>query len=1237
MKVHRRTAAWTCAVLLVLSLAGWTWHVTRPAYLLPELRNRFQSLLAEGWEVEIDAVDYDVSAGLVRVEGLRLYRDGRRKKPAILIPRAEFETRVWALAQLRLTDVRISDPEVVLERSPEGRFSLEDAFKPGAGGEGVGGRPHIHVQGGSVRFEDESLLAAGEAVRLDVESIDWAESPAGKPSAISAVLTERGSAAAGGAGALGRVVVGGDLPLSPQGIHVAVEKFEFDQALRDRLSDGVKEQIALVSVDGTFGEGPDKPGLQFDAARGKDGPSMSFTLRPRGVNFLFKEFPLLFRGLTGDAIWKDGALRLDHFVLYYDAAEFHVNGSVERIATDARCDLQFWARNFYLDRALRRTLPPSVNRVFDAYDFAGVIDVTAAPPGEEGSYDSWIRRTREGGPLELQITARLADGEMSYRGYVGEDGARHGFDWPLTGITGQVSVTYPVDAEGAYEIFLRDVVGRRGDTVVTAHGSVKEWPKKRAAVDILIEAGNVPLDDDIRAASPAMERIFRRWSPRGKASRIQVHVQQVADVDHGAQESVIVELDGKAGFTYDRLPVPLDGVSGTIRDRHPLVEGRRASVLEIDAVQGTTADGSSIAAGGTIEGDRDPRLHVRVDARALFLNGAIETALRERKDALANAVAVWDRIRPTGPVDAVVEVTGTESKMREVYRVGLRGGAIEGWGDVKFAVAGLEGTVDVTPEAVRLRGVRGLHDGRDVVLDGTISDPGGTATLDLRIDAAGVALDASAREILGPVAERLEGYFATVKPKEGLRGDASVHLTGPAQDLEAAVRLSDLRGGLAPFDLRDFTLDGGAARYEKGVVTLEGLQAAVGDRRFTVDRGRLDLDRKEGELAIVVRRLRFPQDLVGILAEDTAASLADAVPDRFMHSEDLRILLSKEWRRVEMRGPASLSPRKEGSTGGLELEGDFLLAPLVLERGAGKDDPTAVSGTVDFTRGALHAGVQFLELEGRLELGGSLGTGGEGIKVRMLDTKGRVEGRELSDTSGDLLIGGGHFLANGIRGTLARGQLGASVEVGGERGGYEVKVSLVNAGARSLFAPADPESKLLGQVSIDYRVGSQTGKVEDLGGHGRVDIANARLLEVPVFLRLFSFLNMQEAPVFDKGRLVFDVVKDRLSFSEIELDSPVLGLHKASGQSSAWMDGRLAIKLTPDIKAKVDPSFLIKPFVGFFNMFRIFTLYVGGTIQNPTVSYVFLGDLFIQDAKGRARSDLPPWATPVDRRPAWDF
>jgi len=1245
MKFHRRSAAWTCAFLVVLSLAGWTWRVTRPEHLRPEIERLARSFLALGWDVRIDAVDYDLAEGLVRIEGLRIFRKEARHDVVVRIPKAEFETRLWTLAQMRLLgDVRLYDPEVVVERNAAGEFVLGSAFAVGEGGGEGGARPRITVEGGLVRFRDPALLGVGEEVRLDVASIDWDESRSGKPSPIKAVFLERGSLLRRGAGSLGRVAVSGDLPISAQGLHVTVDRFECDEFLRERLSAAVKEQIAPISVIGTFGEGSGKPGLQVDVAKGKEGLSYAFTLRPRGVNILYDRFPLLFTGTRGDATWKDGALRLDHFALYYATAEIRVNGSVDRISGDARCDLQFWARNFYLDRALRKALPPAVNRVWDAYDFAGVVDLTAAPPGEPGSYDSWIRRRTEGGPLELQITARFVDGEMSYRGYPGEDGVRRGFDWPLTGITGQVTVTSPVDSDGAFEIHLQDVVGRRGDTQVTAHGSVKEWPGGSASVDISIEAGNVPLDQDMRDASPAMERIFHRWSPRGKASRILVHVDQVPGVDHGAHESVTVEMDGKAGFTYEDFPVPLEEVSGTIRDGHPLLDGNRTSVLEIDAVRGSTSDGAAIEASGTIQGEDDPHLNLRVDARTLFLDGVLETAIRERKATLAAAVDVWDRLRPSGPVDAVIEVAGTESRRRETYHVTLRGGSVQGWGDVKYPVAALEGIVDVSPEEIRIRDVRGLHDGSVVRLDGAVADPGGAARLDLGITADGIPLDESAKGILGHVAERLGGYFATVKPKAGLTGNVDLRLTGPAEDIEAAVRLSNLRGGLAPLDLRDFALEGGAARYAKGVVTLEGLQGAMGDRRVTVERGRLDLDRGEGDLDLVVRRLRFPRDLLGILEEDTTKSIEDALPGRFIHSEDLHILLTREWRRIEMRGHATLSPQKEGSMGGLGLEGNFLLGPLVLDRGAGPGDPTAVSGAVDFTRGALEAGVKFDEMEGRLDLGGSLGPGGEGIRARMSGAKGRVEGRELRDTAGDLLLKEGLFRATGLVGTLARGQLGASVEVGGDRGGYEVKVALANAGARALFAPANPDSRLVGQVSIDYRVATPTGRIEDLGGRGSVDIANAELLDVPVFFHLFSFLKFQKPPVFNSGRIVFDVKGDRFIFDQLDLESSELGLHKAVGQSQAWTDGRLAIRLRPDIKSISEPWFLFKIPLGLLNlatrpMFeRLYTLYVGGTIQHPEVSHSFFHLIFKTDDKSdHPRPVLPPPATPLEMRPEWGF
>ncbi len=1248
MRIHRRTAVWLCAVAIVLSVAVTGWFVTRPAYLGKQLQGYLHGLLSEGWEVQLGPVDYDIRRGLVSVEGLTLLRAGPRPEVVLRVPSLEVETRLWELVvNHRVTELRLRDPELLVEYAG-GNFTDAGCLRSTGAGEAAPPRPRVRVQGGLIRIRAPEYLAEGEEVRLAMESIDWDESRSGGPSTIRGSLVEQGSAARGGSGALGRVAIDGELPLSPLGVHMRVEKFECDEYLKERLALPIREkQLKRVSLDGTFGDGAAAAGFQLDVAKAVDAksPTLTFVLRPRGVNFLLEDLPVLFTGVTGDASWQvDGAIRLDHFVLFYNSGEIRVNGSADSVAGAPRFALQFWARNLYLDRALRDALPASVQRVWDAYDFSGVVDLTAAPQDDpEGSYDCSVRRERDGGPLEVHITAQVIDGELSYRGYPDHQGMRQGFDYPLTGILGKVMVRSPTDSDGALEVFLDDLRGRHGGTDVRASGSVKEWPDGRTAVDIGIEAKDLPLDRDLRAAAPSMEEIFRRYSPRGQASLVAVHVEQVPDADHSATYSVTIGMDGKAGFTYEDFPVPLEQASGTVKYAHPLEEGRRGQVIEISGLKGTTPGGATLSVDGSIDGEKDARINLKVRAESLLLDGDLETALRARKDHLATAVAIWDQLRPSGPVDAVVDVEGTVSHQKLTHHVSLRGAFAKGWGDLDFPMADLFGTVDVTPPGgaapgeIRLRGLTGVHAGRDVSLDGVVMNPEGEASIDLTVKAAGLPLDESVKGILGHVAEKLEGYFATVKPAAGFRGDATVHLTGPVKAMEAAVRLENLNGGLAPLDLRDFRLDGGTAAYENRIVTLEGLACSMGDRRLTIDHGRLDLEKGEGALHLEVRRLRI-LDLVGPIPADTVAAIEKAVPGRFLHMDGLDVSLGQDWRRLELSGLLSLSPQKEDTGEGLGLEGDCRLNRVTFLRGAEKGDPTAVSGGVELSLRSLKAGVRIEELAGHLDLGGSIGEGGQGVTATLSGAAGRVEGRELKDAGGNLFLKGGDFLLTEFRGTLARGQLGASVEVGGERHAFEVHVTLSNAGARALFTPADPASKLVGNVSARLELAKKKDPKAVLWGKGSVDITDAELFDTPVILSISGLFS--KAPKFTSGKLAFQLFGDKLIFDQLDLDSSSTGLHKGVGESSARLDGRLSLKLTPEIKSLTRDAWpFLKIPLWFINTVskplteRLFAIHVGGTIQHPEISPGAFG----VDDKGRPRTTLLPPSYSVDRRPAWDF
>jgi len=1243
VRIRRRTAAALCALALLLSAAGGLALALRPSYLRERALDAIRARLAGGFDAELDGVSYDLWRGLVMLEGFRLLRTAPEREVLVNIPHLEAETRLWALvAHGAVTEVRASGPKILVERTKEGRFPLLEAFGAAeAPGQVRGPRPGIAVTGGTLRLRDDSVLAAGEEVDFAVEFLRLEESRGGGPSALNGVLWETGSPLHPGSGALGRVVLRGEVPLSRPGLRMLVDRFEWNQPLLDRLAPALRERLAVLSLEGTFGEGPEVPGLEVVLREAPGGaPSAGVIVRPRGVGFLVKALPINLTDARGEVQWRDGGLAIHDLSARYDAAEFHLDGHVEDLGPDATGKVAFWARDLYLDQGLRNALPPSVQRVWDAYALSGVVDVTAAPPGTPGSFDSSISRDSPDAPFRCTVEARLRDGEMSYRGYLRKDGMRSGFDWPLTGVTGAVHV----DADGgSATVTLSEVRGRHGAVEVTAHGTVKELGPRGAEVAVIVECDGLPLDDDVRLASRDMERLFARFGPQGTVAHLKVQVDQVADLDDGAYESVFLDLDGRASFCYaERLPLRIHGVSGRVEHRKDRVGDGHLLTVELRGLRGTTADGGRIGLDGSVEGSGDAHLRLSLRAADLLLDGELERALRAGGPHLRHAVAVWDRARPGGLADLSAEIGGTESRSVEEYVLTLREASAQGWGDLRFPAAGLTGTVEVKPDAVVLRGIRGTTGEGAVSLDGAVHDPAGESVLDLRIRAQDFPLDESLRDRLGEAAGRVQGYFSTVRPAPGLRGDLDILLRGKASGLEPVIVAEDIRGGIAPLGLRNLDVAGGSARYEGEVATVKDLAGSMADREFTVREGRFDLRRGEGSLDLEVRRLRFPRDLLGLLTEETVAGLERLAPDRYFHVDHLRVALSEEWRKVALEGVLSLSPVRPGATGGLGLEGIFDLHDLTFLRGPAEGDPVALSGWMGVESGVLTTGVRIAYLKGRLDLEGTLGGAAADLRVRLSEATARVEDRPLTGASADMAFTREEFRLTNLRGTLAGGDVGGSFRSGEGKPVYEGKFTLSGAHARLLFAPGDPESPLRGRVSATIEIVNPTGQREDLGGRGRVDVQEARLGRVPVFESLHPFLLIPDAPEFTSATLEFDLKGDRMRVTALDLDSSVLALHKAGGGSFIWLDGRLDVRLTPEYKfissLPVIGGILdllggiLKPVYE-----RTHTIHVTGTIRQPVPSQQVLTGLFSSGPKDRPRMTPPAPASTVKGRPVWDF
>ena len=1247
MRIRRRTAAALCALFLLASAGAAVWRLLQPERLRSLVLDGIRRELRPGYDVELDGVDYDIRAGRLRCDGLRLLRTTPRREVLASIPRVEVSTRIWQLfTNLAVTDVRLFDPDVTVERDPDGGFVLAGAFGPWDD-PAPSFRPRIRVSGGTVRYRDGSLLAPGGDLRFAVKEVDWQESKDGGPSEFEAELRE--TAAGGGAASLGKVTLRGKLPLAPSGLVLAVERFTFDGALLARLAPDLRERFAGVHIEGPFGEGREAPGLEVLAAAAAGGPAVTARLRPRGVSLLLDALPVRFTGGTGTLAY-DGAsrgLQIEDFAIRYKAAEIHLDGRLEGLGSTFTGGMKFWARGLDLDGELHDALPPEVRRVWDAYGLCGVVDVTGAEPGEAGSFDSRFERAAADAPLRVGVTVRLRGGAMSYHGYVDPgDGVRKGFAWPVEHLGGSVRVDW-IEG-GATVVDLRDLEGRHGDVPVKAHGFVRDFGagasgESRAEVGIHVEARGLALDDDVRRASPGMEDLFRRFSPSGRASLVKVFVEQILDVDDTAHESVSIDFDGDASFRYVELPLLLEGVSGHVDYRNERTEAGRVPAVALQGIRGRPEGGGELSIDGTVEGDDAPRLGLFVSGRGIPLDGPLETALRAAPGAKA-AADVWDRARPSGTGDFRAGITGRDraGERREEIQVDLNGVSIAGWGDIRYPVSGLHGTVEVLPESVTLRGLRGTGAEGPVTLEGVVRDPGGEATLDLVIGAEDALLDESLRGPLGPAAAKAEGYFDIVRPAPGLRGDVKVMLQGSAESVEPVLEASGIRGGIRPLDVRNLDVAEGAARYEDGRVIVTGLAGAIGDREFTVREARFDLERGTGRMDLEVRRLRFPRDLLGILSEEAVTGIERVTPDRFFHVDRLDVHLSDGFRRIALDGVVSLSPTRPGRNDGLGLQGIFDLDGLAFQRKGTERPWTEITGAVHLEGGELRPGIDLEHLRGRIDFGGTFGPDGNRAVLSLSDFSGQAEGRTLEGASGIVEVNPDGTLLRELRGRLARGEIGGHFLVRPPGSGFKGRFTLSGAHARDVFTPDDPTASVEGRVSGDIEIGNPTGRPEDLRGQVRADVTGGSLFRVPVFDRIYSLLGQSRPPEFTAGMFAGGISGDRLRLEEFDVDSSVLSLHKAAGGSFVWLDGRIDLKLRPEFKGVTTWPGLSWLFDAFNVVVkpvyeRFHTIRVTGTLRNPVVDQDFLPFLSSGPEDRLPRLPVPPEETNTRARPVWDF
>ncbi|MBA4066023.1 MAG: hypothetical protein C0501_20350 [Isosphaera sp.] len=625
--------SWAIRGLILTGVAGvaglgWVAH----SWVSPE-RVKAQvlaHLAAQFPGAEVSVADARVRLfGGIAVSDIRVTRAGDAD-PFLVVPAAvlHHDKQQLTRGKLVIRKVELENPEVRLDRGPDGRWNVEGAVRVGEPNEPV---PTFVVKGATVRVTDRGpdplpplTLTGAEATVLNDPST---------------VLTVRAKATAAGYGPVAAV---GKLVRTTGKLDVVLQLPEFPlggaaPAVAARVAPDLAPHLAGLSATASV-----TADLSYAADARRWGYTLTLDLK--GARFTHPDLPWPVEAITASVGVKDGRATVKD-------ATARVNGADVRVSLETRKDpagggpedflesAEVTVTGVALDDALFAHLPEKARALRQAFSPAGRVD-------------AGYRFTRDAGGWRREFEVRPRQVAAVYEK----------FKYPLTDLEGWVRRT---ETPGDPPVTAVDLRGKAAGQSVTILGRVTgDGPDP--GLNLRLTASNVPLDDAlVSALTPRYADLVRRCRATGRGDLVAA-ITQPAGVNLTANEFRVTVRDG--AMCHADFPVRLEKVRGELVVRttstdpaRPVRPGdptpppdRDELVLDkftaVHAGAAVTLDGKRL----TVPGSKDRKLTLRATGVDCPLTADLRTALA----GLGVGVA-WDRINPRGRAtfEADVELT----------------------------------------------------------------------------------------------------------------------------------------------------------------------------------------------------------------------------------------------------------------------------------------------------------------------------------------------------------------------------------------------------------------------------------------------------------------------------------------------------------------------------------------------------------------------------------------------------
>ncbi|MDG2180515.1 MAG: AsmA-like C-terminal region-containing protein [Mariniblastus sp.] len=139
--------------------------------------------------------------------------------------------------------------------------------------------------------------------------------------------------------------------------------------------------------------------------------------------------------------------------------------------------------------------------------------------------------------------------------------------------------------------------------------------------------------------------------------------------------------------------------------------------------------------------------------------------------------------------------------------------------------------------------------------------------------------------------------------------------------------------------------------------------------------------------------------------------------------------------------------------------------------------------------------------------------------------------------------------------------------------------------------------------------------IQSQAGRGAIQIYDAKIYELPIFLRLLTILNLQDDHAFDTANISFDVQGDEINFDQMKFTGNAISL---SGEGNMNLDQDLDFKFHSVFgRDRYDIPLLSKLYHK--SSERILQIEVKGTVENPKTKQRWLSQLGEAGPLGQGR------------------